>query len=163
VTGRANQGSSHATSGVCQGSANHRLSVRRRMAKARKGLPAALRCAVFGASRLTPRFYSEPPRRRASTLRVVVHAPRKPWVTIELRVPCYAQAQGVLPCRPVRHICRTHGHPSNACVRPMDGFTPSRNMTSRDHLLWQIHLLQKRLVSRVAMQCAKGGFGFHIG
>ena len=30
-----------------------------------------------------------------------------------------------------------------------DGFTAARNMTSRDHLFWQIHLLQERLVPRV--------------
>src|SRR5450755_422684 len=33
-----------------------------------------------------------------------------------------------------------------------NGLTAARNRTSRDHLFWQIHLLQKRLVSRVIMQ-----------
>jgi hypothetical protein len=41
-------------------------------------------------------------------LRCAVHAPRKPWVAVL-------------------------GHPSNACVRPRDGLTAARNMTSRDH------------------------------
>jgi hypothetical protein len=36
-----------------------------------------------------------------AALRCAIHAPRKPWVTIL-------------------------GHPSNACVRPMDGFTAAR-------------------------------------
>jgi hypothetical protein len=46
-------------------------------------------------------------------LRCAVHAARKPGVAIELRIPCCAQAQGVSPCTPVRHMCRTPGHPSN--------------------------------------------------
>lgn len=39
--GVKNMGSSHATSGVCQGQANHWLSARRRIAKAQKVLPEA--------------------------------------------------------------------------------------------------------------------------
>jgi hypothetical protein len=38
---------------------------------------------------------------------------------IELPSPCCAQARGIRPCTPVRHICRTLGHPRNACVTPM--------------------------------------------
>jgi hypothetical protein len=42
---RAKQGSSHATSGVCHGLANHRLSARCTIARAQKVSPGALRCA----------------------------------------------------------------------------------------------------------------------
>jgi hypothetical protein len=102
LTGRANHGRDVYVEWDLQWIGNHRLSGRCRIAKAQKGSPAALRCAV--------------------------HASRKPGVAIELRFPCYAQARGVLPCTPVRHICRTPGYPSNACVRPMDGFTAAREM-----------------------------------
>jgi hypothetical protein len=88
----------------------------------------------------------------SAAFRSSVRVPLKPRVAIELRNPCFAQARSVLPCTPVRHMCRTLGHPSNACVRPRDGSTPARNMTSRDHLFWQIHLLQKRLVPRIAFE-----------
>jgi hypothetical protein len=56
-----------------------------------------------------------------AALRFAILASRKPGVAISLRNPCFAQARGVHPCTPVRHMCRTHGHPSNACVRPRDG------------------------------------------
>jgi hypothetical protein len=54
-----------------------------------------LRCAIFGASHLTLRFRSRPPFGRSPTLRVVVHAARKPGVGI-----------------------RTH--PFDACVSPLE-------------------------------------------
>jgi hypothetical protein len=35
---------------------------------------------------------------------------------IALRIPCFAQARGAHPCTPARHMCRTRGHPFDACV-----------------------------------------------
>jgi hypothetical protein len=44
---------------------------------------------------------------------------------------------------------------------PGNGFTPARNMTSRDHLLWQTHLLQESLVSRISLDLPKRRIAFN--
>ena len=62
-----------------------------------------------------------------AALRCAVHAPRKPWASIELRNPCCAQALGDRPWSPVQRMRWTPVRPSNACVRPRDGFTAFRN------------------------------------
>ena len=55
------------------------------------------------------------------------------WAAIELRNPCCAQARGIRPCTPVLHICRTLGHPRNACVTPMPRGSQACGSSSRIH------------------------------
>jgi len=68
-----NRGSSHTTSEFATDGEHHLAAMQESIAS--QVFPAALGCAVFGASRLT-RVRSQPPFRRSPTLRVVVHAPR---------------------------------------------------------------------------------------
>jgi hypothetical protein len=50
------RGEAHAPSGVCHGLANHRLSARRRIAKAQKGLPAAARGETYTSNGRTQMY-----------------------------------------------------------------------------------------------------------
>ena len=71
--GRASQGLVACDERGLPGMANHRLSVRRRKAKAQKGLPMD---GLFGASHLTPRYARGRPYGRSPPLHGVVTAAR---------------------------------------------------------------------------------------